>query len=44
MSFQKERLDVMGLESPRFGPLHLLADAVDAAGVHRVVRERALFE
>jgi hypothetical protein len=34
----------MGLEPARLGPLHLLADSVDARGVHRILRERAVFE
>jgi hypothetical protein len=34
----------MGLKPARLGPLHLLADAEDARGVHRILRERALFE
>src|SRR5215831_5454141 len=37
---KKEGLDVMWLETPSFCPLHLLADAEDTAGVHRVVGER----
>src|SRR5690606_1694477 len=39
---QEERLDVVRLEAPRLGALHLLADAVDAGGIHRVVGQRPL--
>ena len=42
--FEEERLDVVRLEAARLGALHVLADAVHAAGVHRVVGERPLFE
>jgi len=41
---KKEGLDVMGLETPSFRPLHLLADAEDTAGVHRVMGERVFFD
>ena len=42
--FVEERLDVVRLQAPRFGPLHLLADAVHAAGVHRVMGELLLLQ
>src|SRR5262249_6040453 len=41
---QKEGFDVMRLEAPRLGPLHLLPDPIDAARVHRVMRECAFLE
>src|SRR5271157_126514 len=41
--FQEERLDIVGLKPSSFGALHLLANAEDSAGVHRVVGECALF-
>ena len=41
---EEEGLDVVRLQAAGLGPLHLLADALDPAGVHRVVGERALFE
>ena len=41
---EEERLDVVRLEAAGLGALHVLADAVDAAGVHRVVGQRALLE
>ena len=41
---EEERLDVVRLEPAGLGPLHVLADAVDPAGVHGVVGERPLFE
>ena len=41
---EEEGLDVVRLQAARLGPLHVLADAVDPAGVHRVVGERPLFE
>ena len=34
----------MRLQASRVGPLHLFANAIHSAGVHRVVRERAIFE
>ena len=42
--FEKERLDVVRLQAAGVGAFHVLADAVHAAGVHRVVGERAVFE
>lgn len=42
--FEEERLDVVRLQPPRLGTLHVLAHACDAARVHRVVCEGALFE
>ena len=42
--FLEERLDVVRLQPAGLGALHLLADAVDAAGVHRVVGQRALLQ
>ena len=41
---EEEGLDVVRLQAAGLGALHVLADAVDAAGVHGVVGERALFE
>ena len=41
---EEEGLDIMGLKPARLGPLHLLADAEDARGVHGVVRQGAIFE
>ena len=38
---QEERLNVVGLQPTRVGALHIFANAVDAAGVHGVVGERA---
>jgi hypothetical protein len=43
-SFEKERLHIVGLKPPRVGPLHLLADAEDARGVHGVMSQCAIFE
>jgi hypothetical protein len=40
---QEERLDVVGLEPPRLGPLHVLADALKARGIEDVVDQRLLF-
>ena len=40
----EERLDVMRLKSARLSPLHFLPDAVDAAGIHRVMGKRSFFE
>ena len=40
----EERLDVVRLEAAGLGPLHVLADAVDPAGVHGVVGERPFFQ
>src|SRR5207247_7919740 len=42
--FQKERLDVVRLQSPGLGSLHLFANAIDAARVHCIVRERTFFK
>ena len=42
--FEEEGLDIVRLEPARLGPLHLLANPVDARSVHRVVRECALLE
>ena len=42
--FQEERLDVVRLQTPGLGTLHVFADAVHATRVHRVVREGALLE
>ena len=41
---EEERLDVVRLEAAGLGALHVLADAVDPAGVHGVVGQRALFQ
>src|SRR5579859_2149308 len=41
---QKKGLDIVRLEPPRVGALHLFADAIDAACIHAVVRQGALFE
>ena len=41
---EEERLDVVRLEPAGLGALHVFADAVNAAGVHGVVRQGALFE
>ena len=40
----EERLDVVRLQAARVGPLHLLAHALHAADVHRVVDELPLLE
>ena len=40
----EERLDVVRLQAARLGPLHLLADALHARGVHRVVNELPFLE
>ena len=42
--FEEEGLDVVGLEAAGFGALHAGAHAVDAAGIHCVGRQGALFE
>ena len=42
--FAEERLDVVRLQTPCFGPHHVLADALHAAGIHRVVRKSPLFQ
>ena len=41
---EEEGLDVVGLETAGFGALHAGAHAVDAAGIHGVGRQGALFE
>src|SRR5690606_38150822 len=41
---EKERFDVMRLQSPSLGTLHLLAHTRNTARVHRVVRERPILE
>ena len=33
--FQKERLDIVGLQSSRFSTLHILSDPGDAAGIRK---------
>jgi hypothetical protein len=43
-SLVEERLDVVRLEAPGIGALHLLTDALHAAHVHGVMRQSALFE
>ncbi len=40
----EERFDVVRLQAARLGPLHRLAHALHAAGVHRVVDELPLLE
>ena len=40
----EKRLNVVGLQAPGFGPFHVLADAVYAAGVHRIMGQGSLFE
>ena len=40
----EERFDVVRLQAARLGPLHLLAHALYAAGIHRVVDELPLLE
>ena len=40
----EERFDVVRLQAARLGPLHLLAHALHAAGIHRVVDELSLLE
>jgi hypothetical protein len=42
--FQKERLDVVRLQSARFCALHVLPNTGDTASIHHVVRQSALFE
>src|SRR5437867_986563 len=42
--FEEEGLDVMGLQPPRLGSFHVLADATHAARVHAVVNELPLFK
>jgi hypothetical protein len=41
---EEERLDIVGLQPPGLGALHLLAHALHPAGVHGVVHERPLFQ
>ena len=41
---EEEGLDVVRLQAAGLGALHVLADAVDPAGVHGVVGERAFFQ
>jgi len=41
---QEEGFDVMRLQPPRFGPLHVLPDPPDTAHVHGLVGEGALFQ
>jgi hypothetical protein len=43
-SLVEERLDVVRLEAPGIGALHLLTDALHAAHVHGVMRQSAFFE
>src|SRR5690606_33305317 len=40
----EERLDVMRLQATGFGSLHLLTHACNAAGIHRIMGERAILE
>ena len=40
----EEGLDIVRLEAAGLGPLHVLADALDPAGVHGVVGERPFFQ
>ena len=42
--FEEERLDVVRLKPLGLGPLHLLPDSADAAGVHRIVSEGAILQ
>ena len=41
---QEKRFDVMGLETPRLGAFHVLADAMHAAGIHRIVGQRPFLQ
>ena len=41
---EKERLDVVRLQATRVGALHVFADAMHTAGVHRIVGQRPLLE
>src|ERR1041385_3051431 len=41
---EKERFNVMRLKASSVGALHVLAHSADAAGVHGIVGQRALFE
>src|SRR6266540_2592125 len=43
-SFEKERLDIMRLQSACLSTLHVLTNATNSAGVHRIVSKRALFQ
>src|SRR5262249_45950559 len=40
----KERLNVVGLKSSRFGAFHIFTNARNTARVHRVVSERPFFK
>src|SRR5688572_6354489 len=42
--FEEKRLDVMGLQTPRLGPLHVFPNAVYATHVHGIVGQRPFFE
>ena len=41
---EEEGFDVVGLQATGVGPLHVLADALDPAGVHGVVGQHPLFD
>jgi len=42
--FEEKGLDVMRLQAARFGALHVLPNAMDAARVHGVVSESSFFQ
>ena len=42
--FEEEGFDVMGLQTPGIGALHVLADTLYPARVHGIVNQRALFK
>ncbi|OQB38220.1 MAG: hypothetical protein BWY09_01407 [Candidatus Hydrogenedentes bacterium ADurb.Bin179] len=42
--FEEEGLDIVGLEAAGFGPFHLLAHPEDAARIHGIPGEGAIFE
>ena len=42
--FQEERLDIVGLEPASFGAFHVLADALNARSIHRVVNQGVFFQ
>ena len=42
--FEKEGFNVMRLQAAGLGPFHVLADALDAADIHDIMRQRPVFE
>src|SRR5690606_22809586 len=43
-SFKEERSNEMRLKATRLGSFHVLANLLDARGVHGIVRERVFFD